>query len=71
MTYETKISEIWEKIIKMKSDIDELKKSKMELISIRDGFVALERFIFIEITESKKQARKFDGIQELFNSPEY
>lgn len=55
---------------KLENDINELKKIRIEPISIREGFVVLEKFILFEIMGSKKQARKFH-IQELFKLPEY
>lgn len=49
--------------------IEELEKRDMP-ITVREGFIALEKHIMLEICGSKSKARSFHDVKELFNSKE-
>lgn len=55
-----------ERITLLEEDIKQL-KSRDDPITVREAFVALERSILIEITGSKKKARYFNGLKDLFD----
>jgi DNA repair exonuclease SbcCD ATPase subunit len=60
--------------IKHQEQIDNLNKKIEQLeirdlpITIREGFVSLEKYIMLEICGSKNKARSFHDVKELFNS---
>ncbi|ATZ81098.1 hypothetical protein BMW23_1054 [Bodo saltans virus] len=51
-------------------DIKEL-KNRDEPITVREGFVSLEKYIMIEILGSKTKTREFYGVRDLFSSKKY
>jgi FtsZ-binding cell division protein ZapB len=65
-----KINELNNTVNNLSKDINELKK-RNESIIIREGFVALEKYIMLEILQSKKKIRGFNGIQDLFKDNRY
>lgn len=58
------------RISTLEIDIQELKK-RDEPITIREGFVSLEKYIMLEICGSKNKARTFHGVKELFREKKY
>jgi len=58
------------RISELEKNIQEL-KDRDEPITISEGFVSLEKYIMIEIVGSKKKARSFYGVKDLFNSKQY
>jgi chromosome segregation ATPase len=50
----------------LEEDIKQL-KDRDDPITVREAFVALERSMLIELTGSKKKARYFNGIKDLFD----
>jgi hypothetical protein len=58
------------RILLLEKDIEEL-KNRDEPITVREGFVSLEKYIMMEILKSKKEARKIGGVINLFNSKQY
>ena len=54
----------------LKLDVDILKR-RDDPITVREGFVSLEKHIMLEITGSKKKARGFNDVKILFKDPSY
>lgn len=65
-----RINSLENHIAELKNDITEL-KNRDEPITIREGFISLEKFIMLEISGSKKKARSFHGVKDLFSKKEY
>lgn len=67
---DARIKLLEENVNNLKNDIEEL-KHRDEPITVREGFVSLEKYIMIDIVQSKRKARSFYGIKDLFNSKQY
>lgn len=65
-----KIQSLENHILKIENDIEEIKE-RDEPITIREGFVSLERYIMFEILGTKKKARKYHSVKDLFNDKQY
>ena len=58
------------RISSLEKSIQEL-QDKDDTLTIREGFVSLEKYIMLEIVGSKKKARSFYGVKDLFGSKQY
>lgn len=67
---EGQINDQNQKIALLEKDVQNL-KNRDEPITVREGFVSLEKHIMIEILGSKRKARSFYGVKDLFSSKQH